>query len=105
MEKVIKKAIEGGMGGIPPETEVLYQKEGEIIVMKKGNNEVAISLYAILLDPIFWESLSKNLGYITGRSFNIYARHLPQWQGFMHDFIDHIVAKKDIDSFFNELLK
>ena len=96
MENAIKKAIEGGyMGG-----------SGETYLIK-------LPEYAkcqIWLDPKFWHALGKSCGWGRDR-IDIYeycegmAEKLEYpYQTIMHQFIDHLIAEKPINSFFEELL-
>lgn len=71
----------------------------------------------VLFDPLFWQALGKaggwndetkdlsefykdGMGYILDENGEI-----PTWQYRWHQLIDHLAEGKDIDSFFNELLK
>ena len=55
----------------------------------------------IFLDPQFWQSLGKALGWATqfdeDKGFNY------QWKDYWHKFIDHLADGKDIESFFKDL--
>ena len=99
MEKAIKKAIEGGY----------ERKNGSFSLPMKLNDEFDIWEYdnnTILLDPLFWQALGKTEGWDENET---------HWQGgdFVgkqsifewHNFIDHIAQGKEIDEFFNKLLK
>lgn len=72
------------------------------------------------LDPLFWQALGKAEGWEedSGVIFNhrfegyqndlIPARFYPtqnSWQFYQHEFIDYIAEGKDIDYFFNKLIK
>lgn len=64
----------------------------------------------ITLDPLFWKSLGKAMGYRTIDKAELpkdSLLHLHQdwWLGTWHRFIDHLAEGKDAESFFNELLK
>lgn len=114
MEKAIKKALEGGysLSGYSksnPKTYIADQKQ-----------------YELFLDPLFWKCLGKQQGW----KENVWICHIDgvidghnvtndekcdfcktpvscgkEWVFKMHNFIDHIVEGKSIDSFFEELLK
>ena len=99
MEQAIKKAIEGG-----------WQKENRTILKfefghpytflwftKDKKCDMEIITYKILLDPKFWEALSKAEGW--GKGFT------PTWNEKMHDLVDHLIEGKEIDLFFKGLLK
>ena len=107
MEQAIKKAIEGGY-----DSSLVYNRE------------------IVLLNPLFWRALSKSENWGTTKlnwsdgDLSSYGVHyfggkftypynegadvefeIDTWRLQMHYFIDHIAEGKDIDSFFNELLK
>ena len=96
MEKAIKRAIEGG-----------YEN-------------VTIGHNGAILDPFFWQALGKAEGWKLGHVIEYYQdrvggidrkidslgrEELYEWEYHMHRFIDHIIAEKPIDEFFNQLLK
>lgn len=114
MEKVIKKAIEGG-----------YQPHNWI---KKGGQkitapEVVMSYYyhqpTYLFDPLFWQALGKSLGWkekIHKSAQNTIIKDLlrhgtcnwscqPEWLHHWHRFISALAEGKSPDDFFNNLLK
>ena len=88
MENAIKKAIEGGY------------KDGHV----HGFREV-------LLDPEFWSALGKQQSWGLGNKCPVceegilLTKYMPHWKMNLHRFIDHIAEGKDVDSFFNHLLK
>lgn len=96
METAIKKAIEGG-----------YQSWvfGGDTVHAPHCNFFSI----ILLDPLFWQCLGKAEGW------NPVGETVPSWDGgrvlhgewlsYWHSFINHLAEGKEVESFFNELLK
>lgn len=107
MEKAIRRAIEGGM------------KEGEKWKFIRANRywagwldgngtETNISVDKYLLDPTFWECLAKSLSFGTDCGFvncPAHGEHKKCWMKVWHSFIDHIADGKDIDSFFEQLIK
>lgn len=66
----------------------------------------------ILLDPLFWQALSKAEGW-KGKYQHTYLDFFntetpyeyPEWLEKWHRFIDHLAKGEDVDSFFEELLK
>jgi hypothetical protein len=84
MEKAIKRAIEGGY---------FRRLEGNP-ECNCGDLTMKQSTYYILLDPEFWKCLGKSEGWT-------YDEWLYRW----HELIDHLAKEKDIDSFFNGILK
>lgn len=99
MEKAIQKAKEGGY-----------------TIPKFGWEDTEEAEHAlILLDPLFWQALGKAEGWENkDNSRNKFWKSqqegncvtlLDEWENQMHNFIDHFIAKKPINSFFEELLK
>lgn len=105
MEQAIQKAIEGGYN-LPKgdNYKVEFTPDG---ATQKWN----VSTHKTLLDPLFWQCLGKSLewgGLGIVRSCLCHetkAHELMVWESQMHSFIDHLIAGKDIDSFFTQLLK
>lgn len=94
MEKAIKKAIEGGFEvgkSIYP-----FLEDG---VLKRAFED------RCLLDPLFWQALGKAEGWtkVLLSSANEETWQL-EWERNWHDFIDHLIEDKDINTFFEELL-
>lgn len=88
IQQIIEKAIEGGFY-IPP------TKEGW-----KAN----VDFQFALLNPLFWQSLGKSLGwYFKKEEWESYPPMF-EWQWHWHSFIDHLAEGKDAESFFKELL-
>ena len=88
METAIKKAIEGGY-------------DGHGLTLDSG----AVIYDRFLLDPLFWQCLGKAEGWIDEMYEYTNEHDIPGWHVKWLLFIDHIAEGKDIDSFFNELLK
>lgn len=121
MQRAINKAIEGGY-------EVNLSKGyyyNQVFIVNEDDENYK---YELLLDPKFFQALGKAEGwgkcsnpdhsFITavggeiGRLGCPVCGHDPDkiiepnmWKEEMHYFIDHIIEGKDIDSFFNNLLK
>lgn len=61
-------------------------------------------IHQILLDPTFWTSLGKGMGW--GGENNLAPEmRLWTWKDYWHSLIDHLAQGKDIESFFAALLK
>lgn len=65
-----------------------------------------------LLDPKFWKALGKAEGWVGVKDMTYFPKTeeeimviAPIWKIQMHRFIDHLIAEKPIDDFFNNLLK
>lgn len=94
VQEVIKKAVEGGF---------------------KGKSYAGDAMATQLLDPDFWQSLGKAMGF----NESIYcsnAEHINRkvlcdecvdkedgWKNEWHALIDHLAEGKSIESFFKEL--
>ncbi len=92
MEKAIKKAIEGGCDVNPIDENIIC------------NNSYA----HYLIDAEFWKCLGKSEGWLEKIPYGeriSYWTGVPEWQYQLHRFIDWIIEGKDINSFFNELIK
>lgn len=108
MKNAIEKAIEGGL------------KEGEkwqfvganrywAIWLDGNGTETTININNYLLDPLFWSSLGKAMGWgvatIDGQELRVGRDgYIHVWQCEWHRFIDHLASGGDAESFFNELL-
>lgn len=61
----------------------------------------------ILLDPSFWQALSKAKGwekYIEGSVEQSGSRFYEKnWKRYWHEFIDHLIKGDDVESYFNSL--
>ncbi len=108
MEQVIKVAIENGWEAYQP--------------LEAYSAHCFKCEYC--LDSLFWQALGKGLGwketmhrleyfmdgeekylYWKGDNGHQYTPHIVGWKYQMHRFIDHLAEGKDIDSFFNQLIK
>lgn len=97
IEPIIKKAVEGGW------------KNGEIT--KGGLAFSYVTEGAMLLDPQFWQSLGKAMGWKHCRlhAFQCIERpdYFPNckvsWTDYWHKFIDHLTEGKSIESYFEKL--
>ncbi len=101
MEKAIKKAIEGGYIRKDKATRRLMT---EVTMRQKW--------HYIVLDPLFWKALGKAEGWgdkcdmCNSKANGLCSAHrYTSWHREWHRFIDHLAEGKDVDSFFNNLLK
>ena len=114
MEKALKKAIEGGWE-LP--VEVNLGERSTCSICKKQlchcriNRELPgrfletpeLFWQEIICDPLFWQALGKAGGW--GKTISAYENNKTvDWQYHWHSFIDHLIAGKDINSFFDNLL-
>lgn len=91
IQQAIEKAIEGGW---TPDIPELYEKEYTLI---------APDFEYIFLDPSFWVSLGKALGW-DKEDEKVKAYGVEKtWLRMMHRLIDHLASGKDIESFFEQL--
>lgn len=109
MEKALLKAIEGGMAGVNSKTEVSVDFVNDLVFFRLNGNEVVTPLSKILLTIEFWKCLGKAEGWTKGWE----TKDAPHpdgsykvgWLHHWHNFIDHLAEEKDVESFFNSLLK
>lgn len=123
MKEVIQKAIEGGYERVIIDSNGMAQS-------KNGMRGYVIPKEVILLDPLFWQSLGKALGWNKGfetgycqlcgepmldgeEMFKLHGysgnctkppRVLTEWKTEWHRFIDHLAEGKDPEEFFNGLI-
>lgn len=125
MKEAIQKAIEGGyelLGWEAHEDQIKYDhnlsQEQKEVEMKRLN---LFTIKQSALDPLFWQSLGKALGwkdYETcrygcqwdfdgeGCSHDLPPTvRSPFWRWNWHRFIDHLAEGKEVEEFFNQLLK
>lgn len=104
MEEAIKKAIEGGMGGMKKETTVHLIENQDLAVFTLKDRQVIMSVAKIVIDPLFWQALGKAEGWEHSCSKGDYCDRELEWKERWHEFIDHLAEGKDIDTFFDNLL-
>lgn len=98
VEEAIKKAIEGG-----------YPFWGKTNARAFEGVDTNDHLSDILLDPSFWQSLGKAIGW--GKTKNFESRREDslldlwpeEWQVYWHIFIDHLAGGKTVEEFFESL--
>lgn len=126
MEQAIKKAIEGGykVNGHPLRWDdktnswwYYWMSEDEYGNPIELENPACLEhpsyFWQMVSKPLFWQALGNSLGwfYPDGRSVAKYTNNDPKrtqkdmWLWHWHRFIDHLAEGKDIDIFFNDLLK
>jgi hypothetical protein len=83
-----------------------YTQEAIVRAMNSGWNQInSLGVFkgvdAMVLDPLFWQSLGKDQGWADSDKYDDYQKH---WLYFWHRFTDHLAEGKDAESFFQELL-
>lgn len=109
MKKAIQKAIEGGwqmtgrLDHHRPEKEMFHDKENSSFHHKGIWFDIRIPLS----DPLFWQALGKAEGWEVFEGYDVEGdfSSIEGWRSNWHRFIDHLAEGKDVDSFFNSLLK
>ena len=102
IETAIKKAIEGGyehISNLSSTREYIYSLE-----------KAFFAKYC--LDPLFWQALgeTEHWGEVCESCHNNISycceqAYFRNWRKIWHSFIDHLAEGKDINSYFEELLK
>lgn len=85
IKEAIKKAIEGGF-------EQKYAHYSDLKIQA-----------VTFLDPYFWQSFGKAMGWSFIGTSDIPQTHKPQWYYEWHKFIDHLAEGKSIESYFEKL--
>lgn len=80
IQQAIEKAKESGYKGAFP-----------------GNEAYAGCIFSHLMNPLFWQSLGKAMGWYKGDLGR------DEWEKQWHYFIDHLAEGKDAESFFKDL--
>lgn len=96
MEQAIRKSIEGGY--IIPTRVVSSNEILMSIGAEKPKNYTVLWGADIALDPLFWQSLIKGLGWTLDHE--TYG-----WIATWHQFIDHLIHGNSAEDFFNKLFK
>jgi len=107
--ETIKKAIEGGYK-LPEK--YIVNKDTIEIKLWNGGDDTEWTPKNIYLDPLFWQSLGKSLGW-DKKAKKGYVRFCDikdesgntqfYWNYMWHRFIDSLASGKSIEEFFNEL--
>lgn len=101
-KEAIAKAIEGGYG---PKWDLVEVYGRSIVIQFKSDiaeqPHVTWAIERVVLDPSFWQSLGKALGW--------QGKHDPQTdmlvlQAMVHQFVDLILTGADTQAFWDELL-
>lgn len=106
-EQAIQKAIEGGYW--PSNREKVSPVRIDMMRSNLSfalNSEGGFVCSSLFLDPLFWQSLGKSLGW---KEIEMSDPHRPvngkpEWQNNWHRFIDHLAEGKDAESFFESLI-
>ena len=108
IQQAIEKAIEGGyipfggeygkskrfLNGWHLNTEEKCIQWG---VAGQDDCDFQLPLSDIFLDPLFWQSLGKAMGWDKNKYI------IGNWKAHWHRFIDHLVEGKEAESFFEKL--
>lgn len=88
LEEVIQKTIEGGY--VVPTISIF-------------NIANAFDIRHCVLDPKFWQSFGKAMGWGYTENVDPSEHHSQEeWLDQWHNFIDHLAEGKDIESFFEQ---
>lgn len=113
MNEAIQKAIEGGyeIKGLFMRAKGANIEDGKLVLHKEKDGWNSTEKMTIdeafenklLLDPLFWKSLGKSLGWKEGEYMNDTL-----WKGEWHErwvsFIDHLAEGGTPDDFFKSLI-
>lgn len=106
MEQAIQKAIEGGWRSEWKINRDVFNEYGQCIAIRQ---DAELSKSDILLDPLFWQTLGKSLGWENPpkEGYISYGKATGEdyWKYQMHRFIDHLIANKPPELFFEKLIK
>ena len=117
IQEAIQKAIEGGWRYRNSDNIEIFPSEIAtvprcLVAFKDGYNEY-VHVAVFLLDPLFWQSLGKAMGWekqyeedaqdCTGEGCSHETWGEEKWILEWHRFIDHLAEGKDIESFFETL--
>lgn len=109
MEQAIKIAVKNGyLRG----ERVGYDEEAKkfYIIFPDHSHSDYIKWQEVTSSPLFWQALVPNnqwskLSQLDIDKWQTYNTGNQAWLYYWHRFIDHLAEGKDIDSFFNELIK
>lgn len=103
-KEIIEKAIEGGWR---PEncrypTIKSLQIDGVWFDVQNSSSPIFFAYEVIVLDPTFWQSLGKSLGWEESEPTNPLG--IPKWRNEAGIFYDLILTNQPTDIFWQELL-
>ena len=107
IQEAIEKAIEGGwyiQGCVPKKVGFIEEYESNFICENKNGMSVNVMhpTASIFLDPSFWRSLGKEMGWEKENVITNSVEYL-EWKGHWHRFIDYLAEGKSIEDYFKEL--
>lgn len=118
MEKILKLAVESGYEGNNVKFQLDFERlnthNGVRRYQWSGERSYKALLMESVLDPLFWQALGKSLGWnqipATLDNEKIMFPKNPNKNAnyyifYWHRFIDHLIAGKSAESYFEELLK
>lgn len=97
IEQTIKKAIEGGYEPDDYDLRALANLEKDSASMPESVTAMFV------LDPQFWQSLGKSMGWEQKGNYILDSKIKGSWIVYWHDFINNLAAGKSIESFFKDL--
>jgi len=101
IQQAIEKAVESGYDA-PVLKVVAHFKEEQKYADVMTEVMMVRNVYpAIFLDPLFWQSLGKAMGW--GREAGYGDDYMEGWKYSWFCFIDHLAEGKDAESFFETL--
>lgn len=92
-EQAIRKAIERGYSKLREPITFIEWKGSSWMI--RTSDEITYPIEVLFLDPSFWQSLGKALGWCPDDN----------WKWYWHNFIDNLIAGKDTETFFKDLLQ
>ena len=112
LQETVLKAIEGGYKGGK-----IWGREGDVYILRNehGDRYGTLTEEQILLDPLFWQSLGKALGWRVGSmegmekiSPEVVRTHFSrmvssEWRWNWHRFVNVLADGKTGGSFFEDL--
>lgn len=96
MKQAIQKAIEGGYK--------MRRTARGVSETEPTARDLGRHWRSLVLDPLFWQSLGKALGWTIEAEDSIW-KDQEEWKMAWHRFLDHLTAGKDPEEFFTNLLK
>lgn len=100
IEQTIQKAIEGGYDNDAGHYLISANKYW-VVWKDKNMADYTIATQVYWLDPFFWQSLGKAMGWETQFDEDKGFNH--QWLHEWHRFIGHLAGGEDAESFFKKL--
>lgn len=114
-QRAIELAIEGGY---PKDKTIHGQEKIYLDHLRRFGVVTALKMWEayIFLDPLFWQSIGKSLGWVTNSEIYYYGRRNEEgniitsgvpwdlWEYYWHSFIDALASGQTPDDFFATIL-